>query len=213
MKKILALALFFIGALNPILAQKFIVASDQSSCLYLNSENPLTIIVEGLSKDEIMVSSDNGEVLMKAGQYFLTPLRMQPTVITLQKKSGPNLTEIGTVIFKIVNVPKPTISLGTGMTRISTADLTAFWDVASLEWPATYNSNRHVRIDSFSITVMRSQTNTFEKKANIGDKLTEESRMLLRSVKPGDVLLIDDVYFKNEKNEIEIATPKLYALR
>jgi hypothetical protein len=60
---------------------------------------------------------------------------------------------------------------------------------------------------------MRSQTNTFEKKANIGDKLTEESRMLLRSVKPGDVLLIDDVYFKNEKNEIEIATPKLYALR
>lgn len=107
-------------------AQRFLVANDSANIVFIGILNPLTVVVEGMTCDEISLKTDNGTVRRwqdSTGvcRFVHTPVYPGECRLEIYKKAGAKTgTEykVGSLLFK-ARYLSPAMS----------------YDVLRLEWP------------------------------------------------------------------------------
>lgn len=208
--KTLILLISFCFILNKSFSQKFAISTAEANTMYMGMDNILSIAVEGLKSEALIVSSNNGVIKAEAGHYTFKADFWKPTEIIIEKKVGNELVEIGRKTFHMIYGPLPTIQIGSGLVRISAFDCKNIWKKAFLVWPVGYEPNQHYLIDSFTVTVLHYESNTFASCVNAGDTLTNKTRNLLSNLNTADKIIIDGVYLSDEKKNIYGANEATY---
>ena len=96
---------------NYLVANKTAVVSPVNmNILYLEVDNPLQISVPGFSAGEITASISNGSISAKkksAGEYIARPSKKGKASVTLYAKIDGKKTKMGSVEFRVKEVPPP----------------------------------------------------------------------------------------------------------
>ncbi len=79
------------------------VAPLKMNVMYLGVENPVNIAVSGYKSSDITVTVDNGNIEGENGEYFISPDRPGPAVLTVSS----NGEEIQKTTFRVKFVPNP----------------------------------------------------------------------------------------------------------
>lgn len=91
----------------------FAVALQRSNIAYEGVWNPLKIVVENLGCNQLIVTTDNGEMKQRVGCTFdYRPARPGTALLMIKKKEAGVLKEIGKVKYEIKALPMPEAGIG-----------------------------------------------------------------------------------------------------
>ncbi len=88
----LLLCIFFTTAAP---AQTAAIQFDKENILYINEDNPLTIVAEGFSCKQLVVTSSNGTITGSNGHYIARPDHAEPYMrITVKAKTAKGIITV-----------------------------------------------------------------------------------------------------------------------
>ncbi|MBP6431030.1 MAG: hypothetical protein KA319_04630 [Ferruginibacter sp.] len=204
MKTLLTLVLiFFASALN---AQNVAFAADKMNVLYIGVDNPITIVAENLNCKDLKAITNNGKIIGKGCKLIIIPEKIGTAKITVQTKKN-KWTE---AIFRVKEIPPPIFKIGTGQLRIPLVALKNQQFVrADIE---NFDIDVRFLIDSFTVSIFSKETSTYKEVKNISNKITEETKQLFDSLKPGDEILFKDIFSHKFNGEVFMLEPVLIAV-
>ena len=83
-------------------AQTAAIQFDHQNILYINEDNPLTIVAEGYSCKQLVITTLNGTITGENGHYIVRPQFPDPhTVIHIKVKTRRGLTELATYTYRV----------------------------------------------------------------------------------------------------------------
>lgn len=94
---ILCIILFFTN----VNAQTAAIQFDKQNILYINEDNPLTIVAEGYSCKQLVITTPNGTITGENGHYMVRPQFPDPhTIIHVKIKTRRRLRELATYTYR-----------------------------------------------------------------------------------------------------------------
>ena len=193
MKTFTLCALFLFYCL-PTFAQKFSVGLDKMNVVYIGISNPLTVTVENLSSKEIVLKTDNGTITGMNGQYEFMPGKGTAATISIYKKRNGKLIKVGQAAYRVKNIPYPVFKIGSGKDKVSKPEIANQQYVrAELEG---IDMDANFTIDSFDVCIVASDTCKFLVRKNVGNKLSDEIRNDFNLLKPNDIVIFKNIYFR-----------------
>lgn len=111
MKK--ALFVLFYSLISVTLyGQGFAVSADRMNVAYVGLDNPLTIVAEGYSCSQVVVSCNNGELKkMSDCKYFFLPEKEGTSDIFVKVKTSTGLKQIGIKKYRVKTIPRPRVTI------------------------------------------------------------------------------------------------------
>ncbi|MFT3705772.1 MAG: GldM family protein [Agriterribacter sp.] len=98
-------------------AQRFLVNNDRQNILQLGLDNPLSVVVDGISCNNVVLITDNGNITAESNRssscrYTIKPAREGVAYIQVYKKTKNKLKKIGEIPFRAKTLPPPTAMIG-----------------------------------------------------------------------------------------------------
>ena len=89
-------------------AQTAAIQFDRENILYINEDNPLTIVAEGYSCKQLVITTPNGTITGENGHYIVRPQFPDPrTIIHVKVKTRRGLRELVTYTYRVKYRPIP----------------------------------------------------------------------------------------------------------
>ncbi|MCC6287342.1 MAG: hypothetical protein IT249_05605 [Chitinophagaceae bacterium] len=110
MVRICRLLIFFILTTLQLSAQRFLVSNENENILYARIQNPVSVVVDGVSCKQLVVKTDNrtisGEAANKYScKYIALPETPGIAKITVYKKHQRKLKKVGEMLFRVKWLP------------------------------------------------------------------------------------------------------------
>ncbi len=183
-----------------------VISPDKMNILYIGVDNPISIAVPDVDAKDLDVKISEGEITGKDGKYIvkLGDATNTATIEVYVNKDG-NKVYIGEYNFRVKPVPPPKTNFGgvTGDGTISFSDLlkvdSIFADLRDFDFNLKFqivSFNLSVEIDGMTESIETHKlmpATLFIDMPSEGNKLTAEQKELLKKVKPGKRILIEDV--------------------
>jgi gliding motility-associated protein GldM len=183
-----------------------VVSPTKMNVLYIGVENPLDISVAGVPAENIEPVL-NGGTLSKvgAGKYIAKVQGGTKATVNVAANFGKDKKQMGSMEFRVKRVPDPVAKFGgkTGSANINKSDLTTALGVfAEME-----NFDFDLRFDVISFDITTTQGQFEVTKTSNNNKLTEEQKGLLKNVKAGQKVYVENVKVKGPDGSIRQISP------
>ncbi len=168
----------------------FAVAPAKLNIFYIGVDNPVDIAVFSVKQEDISVSITNGTIKsIGNGRYIVKVIRPGNAKITIKK----NDRYLGYKEFRCKYVPDPVACIHSGTACLKSGSIRK--DVlliqngvfAELDWDFDINFT----VSQFTITVTKDEKTISEKSTS--NKFTLKQKELIRNLRIGSQLLIDDI--------------------
>lgn len=174
-------------------AQTFSVSFPIGSMVYQNSELPLTVVIEGVKCENTVIKCHIGIVTMvEACTYIYRSKTFGVDTVEVFIRKGDKLHRIGQQEFEIKPRPLPEANIsGLKGGVIQKGVLQAQQGVGGQFFVAG-NHWESCTIESFTLLVLRNGRLEASIR-NEGNLFTNETKVALKQVKPGDKVLVTDI--------------------
>ncbi|HET6243243.1 MAG: gliding motility protein GldM [Bacteroidetes bacterium] len=182
-----------------------VVSPTKMNVLYIGVDNPLDISVSGIAAENIVPTLAGGTLSGSRGKYIARVQSGVKATVNVSAKIGSATTSMGSAEFRVKRVPDPVAMFAgkKGAANISRSDLTtALGVIADLE---NFDFDLKFKVLEFDITAT---IGGFEQnKTSKSNMITEEQKSLLKSVKPGAKVYIENIKVKGEDGTIRTLSP------
>lgn len=183
------------------------VAATKMNVLYLGVDNPIAIATSGYDPSEIRVSIDNGTISGEKGQYVVRPAKTGEANVTVLYKEK----EIQKSTFRVKTVPDPVAKVA-GIKGAGAIDKHILLEqkevVADME-----NFDFDLRFKTISFSVVANIGGNSITKVSKSSKFTQEQYDLIKKVKPGQKVYIEDVKAVGPDGSIRLLPPIALTLK
>lgn len=191
MKTLFVFILLCSGLLR-IHAQTFTVQAEKMNIAYMDTDNPLTIVSEDYSCDQIIASCDHGTLTKVEGCHYNFIPDQQGTcdiVVSAKTKTGTKL--IGKVKYRVKYIPRPVAVIGgRSEGKIATAVFKAQSGVSVSR--EEFDFDFRMRVTSFKMEFYRNGEILYNGFANEA-LFNEEIRKQIKNLKPGDKISVTEI--------------------
>ena len=211
--KILSLLVMYLSLSGLLSAQNVAFAPDKNNICYLGVDNPLTIVAENCSCNQLVLKSDNGTIKGKSCQYIYHPKNIGKVLIQAYKKQEKKLIEIGVTEFRVKRVPDPVFKIGPVGGHDGDVNsiflCTTKYARADLE---NFDFDARFKIDSFRVVIISTDSSSSNAFINHGSLINDEIHSAFVKLKIGDKIIFDNIKVKGpDEIERELTPLKLKA--
>jgi hypothetical protein len=175
-------------------SQSVAVAADKENILYAGVYNPLTIAVENVPGNLIVVKTSRGTVTRDSGGHY-TYKGNEPgeIAIVVYKKEKNKLTELGRSLFRVKILPAPTAFVaGLKGGKISKQVLLTIGGVTAHLEDSDFEA--YARIDSFSIFILYKGDCNYTFFKNTDNRFNQEIIEAFQKLDADDIVFIKNIY-------------------
>lgn len=199
MNKIPLLILLVSFGFQRVFGQEFAIEHYKLNYAYIATGNPLNVVVENESCENIIVKTDNGTVVKRDSSvcYFeFSPETIGHAKLSVYVVKNADTTKIGERIYSIKGWPehKPYFGRLSSDGEMSRAEFLANYGVRVPIQMRGAACGRGA-VTSYKVTVVRKCESIYNLE-NAGGRLEEDNYEILRNVEVGDTVLISDVKAK-----------------
>lgn len=188
--------------------QRFVysISAERNNILFTGYDNPLMVIVHNISPKTLIVKTDNGTLTGENGHYIFRTDTGSAAVITLYKKKGKDLKEIGKTYFLVRLRPdiRPTIGSYYGG-KILQVQLTSQAGIRAGQQSMFYE--KEMPVISYTLSIIRSGEYVYREIKNEGAAFTKEVGSVLRDTRPGDSVIFNNIFAKRDDGTTTILEP------
>lgn len=179
------------------------MAVKNSNTIYIGINNPFVISTGKIPADKITVTTNNGVIQKKDGQWITKPASKGEAIITISAKTANKTTVLQKFTFTVKNIPDPVISLaGSRGGRMSTAK---------------FKSTRQLDIDEeweIKGFVLYATGAGFDKpvfkQVYDGNVYNGAIISLMSRIGPGTTITYDEVIVKMKKADVRKVIPGIF---
>ncbi len=173
-------------------AQVCAVQATKMNVAYVGIDNPLRIVAEGHTCDEIEVWTNNGEIVKNEGcSYVYRPEKEKfDTKIVVSLRKNGKLIYVDSIGYRARNIPNAEIREDREWGKMRQSTLKA-QTTLNISFPYFEFDHRFI-ISSFQFGIYRCGEEVFSKK-NSGPAFDKEVLKAIRTIKVGDLVFIDDL--------------------
>jgi len=198
MNKIPLLISLVLLGFQRVLGQEFAIEHYKLNYAYIAIDNPLSVVVENESCENIIVETDNGTVEKRDSSvcYFeFLPKTIGHAKLSVYVVENSDTTKIGERIYRIRGWPEHKPHFG----RLSSDG-----EMSRIEFLANFGVHIPIQlrdlsgrgaVTSYKITVVRKYESIYNLE-NKGGRFEEDNYEILRNIEVGDTVLISDVKAK-----------------
>lgn len=194
------------------MGQRFSIAADKMNVLYADIDNPLTIAVENIPSNSIIVRTDNGTISGSQGSYVFRSSQIGKADITLYKKVNGKLKQIGKSSFRVKLLPDPIAKVGPSSGGKIQKIILKSQQYIRADY-AGIDIDINIPIDSFTVTIIRGDTCTSKELKNYTNKFSQELIDALAEIKQSDIVIFKDIYSKRYNGESRVLDPIFFFIR
>jgi gliding motility-associated protein GldM len=180
------------------------VSPTKMNVLYVGPKNPLSISVPGIPEDKVSVSISGGNQIRKtgAGLYEADMVLSSPAnveVIVKAEMDG-GVKEMARMTFRVKKLPTPYVRFGSvkNSGRMDAFDLINSSLIA--EYDPDFVFQLPLTVVEFKLIVNRGDDNV--DRLISGRKLRQQDEELMRSLKPGTVVYLEDMRVKDASGRV-----------
>lgn len=178
------------------------VSPTNMNVLYVGVDNPLSISVAGIPKENIYPTISCGTLKQdpKTGGWMATvPAGFKEAVVSVGVKYESGMKPMGTETFRVKKLPDPTPTIsGRKEGFVSRENILSAGKIVPM-MPADFEFNYAFQVVSFRMTMQRG-FNTYNYDSPNGD-LTEEMIAQIRKTNRGQVLLFEEIVVNGPEND------------
>ncbi len=187
-----------------------VVSPRMMNVLYIGLENPVDISVPGVAQSDVVASFEGNGTLVKAGDsYNALVTTAGVTKVKISAKVGGKLMAMGEKEFRIKSIPNPTSTVD-GITQGGNATgkfVEQRRGVVPKQDDFIYG-DVHWRVQSFVLSVLKG--GQIFKEDNTGPVFNAKCKNLMKGLKKGDAVFIDDIMVKGPDNKLRKVSPMAF---
>jgi hypothetical protein len=197
MRKILSFFLILLWATSFAQNKKFDVRADglfnpEQRLLYVGVDNTISI---NNTDTSISIALANGKFYKEKNKdsrtyYYVKESKPGKETISIQKKTKKNVIVLDTAIFTVLRVPDPVPLFGNLVDTVARVGILLLQKEIKAFCPCYFNLG--FQVTSFTLTIVKPD-GFFESSDAIGSLITWQQRDLIKSIKPGDWLYIENI--------------------
>jgi GldM C-terminal domain len=148
----------------------------------------------------LYVTTDNGTITGSNGIYVCKPSKVGRALITVSVKKGGKLKWLGSLPFRVkylndeYNTVFKVAYCGNGCSIPK--NVLAAQEYVRVELLQNIDIDVRFRVDSFSVCIISSGSNTSTQIKNIGNRITTSVKEAFAALKDGDMVLFKEIYTK-----------------
>jgi hypothetical protein len=197
--------------------QKAVVAMDKVHIVYLNFDNPVTVIVPGVPKEKVVVKSPELEIKSLGDSKYAIPVmdpilsnkKIHLNVFILNSAGKEQLVQ--TIDYLVITAPEPQpYFAGFKGGKISASDLNQS-DSIYIEIPGFYYEGFRYKVSRFTMVHIDTTGMSMTLPQETGWMLSPEQKLKMSLLSKGDKIIISDIFAtytdpitKKPGNEIRI---------
>ena len=161
---------------NPVIS----VSLEKLNILYIGIDNPVSIAVSGISKNDIKANINNGQISGKDGKYIVNPKNEGKAVISIFKNNNSNEPEkIGSFEYRVYSIPYPEAQVGGLKNGIIRKSELIKQDSISI-YLKDFLFDLHFKITEFEVSTIHE--GRLKEMISNGNKFTEEQKVVFNNV-------------------------------
>lgn len=185
--------------------QQFTVSADKMNELYIGVDNPISVTIENLPTQSIILKTNNGKITGSNGHYIYSGGTVGPANIVVYKKVNGNIKLLGLWPFRVKHLPLPVFKIGSGKNKMPATEIASQEYVrAALE---NIDIDMRYTIDSFTVCIISSDTCKFTVKKNYGNKISAEIKNEFLLLHQNDIVVFKDIFIKQPDGTEDAIAP------
>lgn len=190
-KKIISTCIFLLLSIYSF-SQKIAVENKRFNTAYPGISNDISIIVEGVPCNELIITTDNGIIKGADCDYQYIPDHFGVAKIYIKRKVKSDTLSLGERVYRVVRFPKQNASVGRHKSgKISAGELKAQQGVIVLA--ENLDIDMRILVKGFVMKIVRNNA-VICTLANEGGRFSEAIQNELAKIKPGDKVYFEDIY-------------------
>lgn len=185
-----------------LFGQHVVLANDAVNVFYEFIDNPVSVAVENYK--DVTVETDNGSIIKSSpGKYIIQNAKPGTATITLKRKTGNQLIEVGKKKFRVKALPVPIArvagktggKINMNLLKVQMG-MVAYFDCGE---------GMKFKITRFNITIARNKTIVLNH-SNMGNTFDDVIKSAFQKLTAGDIVLFDDIYcigLNNQERRLE----------
>jgi hypothetical protein len=172
MNKLIAIVFLFFHFC--CVAQHFAASADKNNILYIGISNPLSVAVENIAANTLVIKTDNGLIIGNNGKYEATPTIQGKATYFIYKKNNGKLKKVAAAIFRVKHLPNPVFRIGpcnSGCVIQKKTIVNQQYVRVDLE---NFDINARFQIKKFTVCIIKNDTCRLDEIDNIGNELNSE---------------------------------------
>jgi gliding motility-associated protein GldM len=170
------------------------VSATKMNVFYIGVDNPVSISAGGVSPDQISASITNGTISRNGAEWLVRPAAPGKASVTVNAKLGDRSKSMGTVEYRVKNVPSPEAFIanvsGGGVSR----DLVLSAGGIIPRMPQDFEFNLNFVITAFKFSGNR-KGDIIDYSGN-GNILTPQMKDFIKGARRGEKIILEDIYAK-----------------
>lgn len=185
-----------------------VVAPEKMNVLYIGLDNPVDISVPGIAQSDVSAVFEGDGALVKNpdGKYFAHVRSQGTTIVKVSAKINGRLMPMGEQIFRIKRIPNPVTTLD-GITQGGKATGTFIKDRVGVVPKADdfVYGTLPWKVQSYVVSIRKSID--FFKVENTSAAFNQKTKDLMKGLKKGDAVFIDDIVVMGPDNKTRTISP------
>ena len=203
MTKLIAILFLFFHLRSS--SQHFAVSADKNNILYIGISNPLSIAVENIPSNKLVIKTDNGLIGGYNGKYEATPNIQGKATYFIFKKNNGKLKKVAEAIFRVKHLPNPVFRIGpcgSGCVILKKTLVNQQFVRVDLE---NFDIDARFQIKKFTVCIISNDTCKFKELENIGNELNNEIKNQFNLLRTNDQIIFKKIIaYWPDKTEVEI---------
>lgn len=199
MKRILSFIVLGVS-FSQLFGQQIAVSPDKNNVFYIGVDNPITVTAENCSCNDLVVKASNGTLIGKGCQYLFRGIEPGRADITVYKKRGNKLKEIGNNAFRVKRLPLPVFKIGPygGGYDLNNERKVQKIVIANQQFVRAELENFDIdikySIDSFSVRIFYNDSAKVKTFLNTSNKISQELSDGLSVLKKDDIVVFHNIF-------------------
>lgn len=185
-------------------ASSAVVSPDNMNVLYIGVDNPISVSAPGYQANQVTVKISQGSLTKKQGGKYDAVVTSQSNRATVEVWANQNGTnkKLSSTEFRVKRIPVPTLTvMNLQSGYIPAARIRASNGILASSNDAFDNFNLPFKILSFKIS-RKSGGNVTEPHEVTGPGWDDRAKQILRGVKPGDRIWLDNIRIKDPSEKV-----------
>ncbi len=170
------------------------VSATKMNVFYVGVDNPVSISAGGVSPDQINASITNGSITRNGAIWVVRPGSPGKASVTVNAKLGDRMKSMGSVEYRVKNVPSPTAFIANTDGGAVSRDLVLASGAIIPRMPSDFEFDLNFLVTSFKFSGNR-KGDLVDYSGN-GNSLTSQMKDFIRQARRGDKVILEDIMAK-----------------
>ena len=177
------------------------VSPTKMNVMYIGIANPIKVSVPGAASENLVVTINNGRIEKAGDDYLAYPSKLDATgkntTISVSARSGSELRPMGSMDFRVKEVPPPLATIGgKNGGNLKKEELLAedglFADLKDFDFDLKF------KVTQFDVNISGTYVKTYSSKDN---KFTSEQKDQFGKLTQGSIIFIDNIMAKGDDGQ------------